>query len=201
MIGHHLLEGKITALSKPVAVLHRRTTSTRATIHNHIHAGGAPPGNAASTSRQAGNTAPQRGLGHQPRAGPRLGEARGGDASAEGGGSVEGKGTGRGKGREVVASEHEPEPLARDALKSKPGTPTNGLLLNGGQPQPQPQPQNPHSHPHTLARTFGEADGGDGDSYPDGVNVGTPAAWDIVAVVKRKILFSKRPMPIVGRRG
>jgi chromosome transmission fidelity protein 8 len=26
-----------------------------------------------------------------------------------------------------------------------------------------------------------------------------PVAWDVVAVVKRKILFSKRPMPIVGR--
>jgi chromosome transmission fidelity protein 8 len=25
------------------------------------------------------------------------------------------------------------------------------------------------------------------------------ASWDAIAVVKRKIMFSKRPMPIVGR--
>ncbi|KAI0637494.1 Ctf8-domain-containing protein [Trametes polyzona] len=27
----------------------------------------------------------------------------------------------------------------------------------------------------------------------------TPTSWDIVAVVKRKMVFSKRPMPMVGR--
>lgn len=28
----------------------------------------------------------------------------------------------------------------------------------------------------------------------------TTVGWDVVAIVKRKIVFSKRPMPIVGRQ-
>ena len=28
---------------------------------------------------------------------------------------------------------------------------------------------------------------------------GSATSWDIVAVVKRKMVFSKRPMPIVGK--
>lgn len=30
-------------------------------------------------------------------------------------------------------------------------------------------------------------------------NPGVPPQWDIVAVVKRKMVFAKRPMPMVGR--
>ena len=28
---------------------------------------------------------------------------------------------------------------------------------------------------------------------------GNPPSWDVVAVVKRKMVFAKRPMPMVGR--
>ncbi|KAJ7476240.1 Ctf8-domain-containing protein [Mycena latifolia] len=35
---------------------------------------------------------------------------------------------------------------------------------------------------------------------PDGdATAGAAVAWDAIAIVKRKIIFSKRPMPIVGR--
>lgn len=33
----------------------------------------------------------------------------------------------------------------------------------------------------------------------DGEKLKDPARWDIVAIVKQKIIFSKRPMPVVGR--
>lgn len=36
-----------------------------------------------------------------------------------------------------------------------------------------------------------------GSQFTDGSKF--PPRWDIVAVVKRKMVFAKRPMPIVGR--
>lgn len=51
-------------------------------------------------------------------------------------------------------------------------------------------------------------DGWERDHVPDGMDIyaeGSRAStkntvgWDVVAVVKRKIIFSKRPMPVVGR--
>jgi chromosome transmission fidelity protein 8 len=39
------------------------------------------------------------------------------------------------------------------------------------------------------------------DIYAEGSRASTKntVGWDVVAVVKRKIIFSKRPMPVVGR--
>jgi chromosome transmission fidelity protein 8 len=50
----------------------------------------------------------------------------------------------------------------------------------------------------------GEDEHDDGDAIMEHVNTsqGSPAkaaGWDVVAIVKRKIVFSTRPMPIVGR--
>ncbi|KAF8145436.1 Ctf8-domain-containing protein [Mycena galopus ATCC 62051] len=37
-------------------------------------------------------------------------------------------------------------------------------------------------------------------SESQGAEASTTVSWDAIAVVKRKIVFSKRPMPIVGRQ-
>ncbi|KAF8176590.1 Ctf8-domain-containing protein [Mycena galopus ATCC 62051] len=38
------------------------------------------------------------------------------------------------------------------------------------------------------------------ESESQGAETSTTVSWDAIAVVKRKIVFSKRPMPIVGRQ-
>lgn len=37
------------------------------------------------------------------------------------------------------------------------------------------------------------------DGDPGSPTVLQPPSWDIVAIVKRKMVFTKRPMPMVGR--
>ncbi|KAH9887638.1 Ctf8-domain-containing protein [Cubamyces lactineus] len=52
-------------------------------------------------------------------------------------------------------------------------------------------------HRHDPAQTGGSASM-DVDESGQSSN-GSATSWDIVAVVKRKMVFSKRPMPIVGK--
>ncbi|KAJ7757785.1 Ctf8-domain-containing protein [Mycena maculata] len=75
---------------------------------------------------------------------------------------------------------------------AKKATLTIGHHLLEGKIAPLPKP---------LAVLQRIADGADPDAMDcDPDDVATPtASWDAIAIVKRKIVFSKRPMPIVGR--
>ena len=53
-----------------------------------------------------------------------------------------------------------------------------------------------------MNRVPSESAIGDGmalDSETDSTSPTVPPRWDIVAVVKRKMVFAKRPMPMVGK--
>jgi chromosome transmission fidelity protein 8 len=43
-------------------------------------------------------------------------------------------------------------------------------------------------------------DGGDGNGQITAAPPARPTQWEAVGIVKRKIVFAKRPMPIVGRQ-
>ncbi|KAL1696821.1 Ctf8-domain-containing protein [Schizophyllum commune] len=51
----------------------------------------------------------------------------------------------------------------------------------------------------TLSGGEGNEDAMDLDAPAEDTSAQEDVSWEIVAVVKRKIVFSKRPMPIVGR--
>lgn len=56
--------------------------------------------------------------------------------------------------------------------------------------------------PRRSALSGGEGDEDDAmdlDAPADDTSTQDNVSWEIIAVVKRKIVFSKRPMPIVGR--
>ena len=183
MISHHRLEGKFVNLVKPLAVLEKKVRKDPAHAQHDVLVELA---NGKRSAQQASPITPKRARCEQdnatpwsPPLAPPLSPRRGRDAL-----------------------DFSSSPPRHTPIRQKPVKQTFGLehiventatLLDSTQEQ-HPKPSKVQDHDDDDGNKDNDDDD---DEYDDDAEPQTAVYYDVVNVIKRKILFSKRPEPIV----